>query len=73
MLNKSSAQRKRLQPTVKMFPSGGATTMIFIVDGAEAVKTFVIRSTIHVSTRTTERESPIDKGKMRSRKRQNKL
>ena len=39
--------------------------MIFIVDGAEAVKTFVICSTIHVSTRTTESESPIDKGKMR--------
>ena len=40
----TSVQWKRLPPTVKMFPSGGATTMIFIVDGADAVISFVMRS-----------------------------
>ena len=34
-----------MEPTVKMFPSGGATTMIFSVDGAYAVMSFVMRST----------------------------
>ena len=36
-VSNTSAQWKRLAPTVKMFPSGGATTLIFIVDGADAV------------------------------------
>ena len=40
----TSAQWKRLVPTVKMFPSGGATTLIFIVDGADVVISFVVRS-----------------------------
>ena len=37
-------QRKRLAPTVKMFPSSGATTLICIVDGADAVISFVMHS-----------------------------
>ena len=33
-----------MAPTVKMFPSGGATTLTFIVDGAVTVVSFVMRS-----------------------------
>ena len=33
------------EPTVKMFPPDEATTMIFRVDGAYAVMSFVMRST----------------------------
>ena len=32
------------RPTAKMFPSSGGTTMIFIVDGTDAVSSLVVRS-----------------------------
>ena len=35
---------ERLALTVKVFPSGGATTLIFIAAGAAAVSTFVMRA-----------------------------
>ena len=42
--NSTSAQRKRWAPTVRMLSSGGATTLILIADGADAVSSFVMRS-----------------------------